>query len=355
LSTLLEKNNKKIRMACMIGDNSISRPIWFDDFVRNKASYYKSFYIPKKELRKQISAGYKPEYSSTRIPESKKHLWRKISAPVQCLLEAQRQIMFSLYKRRPSKYDYCVIGKNRYDAMRQVAGYKVIIASDIKDAFPSTSSSKIIQTLRLEGFSGYEINTITELSTLDGVLPQGSPCSPVILNLCRKRLDHRLDGYVKKMYGGSIAVYVDNYYMGSNNPSFNKCISILKSIADSSGYEFPDKKIHVMRSGGRQHGLGLVTSKINDKIIVQPDKRYRKRLQAMLHNGLKRKKLGLDPWDDIKYPQIRGMVECFHGSIYYNRFRHMAEMISGKVTDRISGLECDSVLVDDIHNLPISQ
>jgi hypothetical protein len=246
------------------------------------------------------------------------------------LAQAQKDIQRALYRRRPSKFDYCVRHKNRFMANEVFAGKKIIIAIDIKDAFPSTKPHMIRDALTKEHFDWDEIERIITIGTKEGCLPQGSPCSPALLNIVRKRLDYRLAGFIKKRYNGVMSVYVDNYYFASDDPTMQKCIPAIKNMMRACHLRANEDKIYIMRSGGRQGGLGLVASVRPDgSKVVQPPREYRNRLRAIMHNGQINRKAGLDPWPDLSVARVRGMIENCKGSIYYPRFRAQMDEILG--------------------------
>jgi hypothetical protein len=298
------------------------RPPWYDHFIGNKSQYYRTYFIPKTELKKKIDKGYRLPYPKDNIPFSERKNWRKICAPVDLLKETQVKIRDLLYRRKPSKIDCCVKGKNRYDAMRVHAGNPIVLGMDIKDAFPSVGIEMIKIALNTEKFESSDIEFISELSTLNGVLPQGSPCSPALLNIVRKPLDKRLSRYVETRFNGIVSVYVDNYFISSEYKSMNNAIPAFKDIAKTSGFIMNNNKIYIMRKGNRIGGLGLVISKQPSGIVtVQPNKKYRDKIRAILHQALRRLESGNLPRLDFDLDQIKGMVETTKGSVYYGKFK----------------------------------
>ena len=332
---MLHTNRERILLATSRPASGIVKPAWYEHFVENKEQYYRTFHIPKRELARAMRRGLKLWYPRDRIPESELSKWRQISAPIECLREAQEELVTALYKRRASKFDFCIRKRNRHQAIEALAGKRIVIAADIKDAFPSTKKRKIQHVLRREKFTDRDIEIISELGTFQGCLPQGSPCSPVLLNLCRKALDYRLNGIISKhRRNGGLVVYVDNYYFYSDDPEMNNDIPIYKSVARREGYELPDKKIYVMRKGSRQGGLGLVASVRGDgTTCVQPPRKERRRMKAILRNGVTRKREGQEPWPDLTIDVVRGMVECFKGSVHYMPFLHVLHEIEGRIHD----------------------
>lgn len=316
-------------MAFEVNDINQIAPPWYNHFVNNKHLYYSTYHVPKTELKNMLAKGYELPYSRNNIPASEKKHWRIIDAPVDILKNAQEQIKNKLYQRKFSYIDHCVTGRNRYTAMKPHAGNSIVIGLDIKNAFPSVSKEMVRMMLISEGFSAEEVEIYSELSTFHDRLPQGSPCSPAMLNLVRKPLDLRLEAAVKTKCLGVVTVYVDNYFISSNEPEMNKEIGSYIKIARECGFNINRDKVHIMRKGHRMNGLGLVVAKSNvGKITVQPNKKYRDRVRAILHQAELALKSGSMPRNDFDINVARGMVETLKGSVYYGRFKSQLDSIS---------------------------
>lgn len=338
----------------------ILRPSWYAEFLSDPNQFYRTYYIPKTEMQKKMAGGYRPPYPRSNIPASEIHLWRKISAPIDPLKEAQKNVANALYSRSPSPYDYCVRGRNRYMAMSAHANFSIIIALDIKDAFPSTTTEMVRRALTAERFNEDDVDYICNIAMHKGSLPQGSPASPILLNLARKRMDHRIGRYVKARYKGNTTVYVDNYFISSNDTDMNKGIPSLKEIATQEEFNLNNKKIYIMRKGRRMSGLGLVVSHkpvseadvlITEGVVtrdlgyiyrpgrgygrnvehfvpvVQPSKRDRDRIRAILHQAEKRLESGEYPQPGFNLLRVKGLVETCNGSVYYSRFKDQLSRI----------------------------
>lgn len=328
-----------IRSAALVRSSRIIRPIWYEEFLDNPQRFYKTYYVPKTELKKQLASGMKLSYPKSKIPGEEMHKWRKICAPTDPLKEVQRNISFALYNRSPSPFDYCVRGRNRYLAMRPHIGKRIIIAMDIKNAFPSVTRQMVEETLEDEQFCPEDIEFISNIATLNGSLPQGSPSSPALLNLVRKILDYRLSGYIKSRYiDTDLTVYVDNYFISSNSSAMNKCIPALKQIAETERLRLNNRKIYIMRPGHQMGGLGLV---INRSIgedgcwdTVQPPRHKRNRIRAMLHQAKVRLESGQSVQSGFNILKANGLVETCKGSIYYDRFKGQLKDIKEMISRR---------------------
>lgn len=305
-------------------------PEWYEDFLQDPRRYYKTYWIPKTELKKKLDSGYRLPYPRNRIPVEERNKWRKICAPLDILKEKQEQIRDLMYSRSPSKYDHCVSGKNRYTAMKSHAGAPIMIGMDIKNAFPSVNKTMVEFALKAERFDAEMIPFIVNISTLNDQLPQGPPCSPAILNLVRKPLDLKMGAYVRTRFrNGKMSVYVDNYFVSSSAEDMNKSIPAFKKMARSEGFILNNDKIYIMRKGSRMGGLGLVVSKqSNGTVTVQPNKKYRDRIRATLHNARMRLESGQPPQPGFDVKKLQGQIETLKDTVYYSKYR--AELTSIK-------------------------
>jgi RNA-directed DNA polymerase len=169
---------------------------------------------------------------------------------------------------------------------------KYVFNVDIEDFFPSINFG------RVRGFFIKDANFMlhTKVATIlaqiachEGVLPQGSPCSPVISNL----VGHVLDIHLCKLAsanGCTYSRYADDLTFSTNKPIFP--IEIAKPVpAQADKWEVGDKlKEAILHSGfainssktrmqyrnSRQSVTGLV---VNRKVNVRTE--YRRTVRAM--------------------------------------------------------------------------
>jgi hypothetical protein len=112
-------------------------------------------------------------------------------------------------------------------------------------------------------------------------LPQGSPTSPALANLCAYRLDCRLSALAQKM-GAQYTRYADDLAF-SGEQELERCARrfqvLVCQVALEEGFEIHTRKSRFMRQGVRQQLAGIV---INQH--PNPKRRDYDRLKAILYN-----------------------------------------------------------------------
>ena len=229
---------------------------YFINPKRNKASY-KTFTIPKK------SGGV-----------------REISAPVKMLKSFQTyvsRILQAIYQA-PECVTGFVPAKSVVDNAERHVGMRYVFNTDLKDFFPSISQARVWGALKTRPFSFPEVvaSAIAGLCCIEvpvkggkplHVLPQGSPCSPVLTNIVCHNLDWKLNGLAKRFhmrysrYADDIT-FSSEHYVYQEDGEFMK---ELRTIVEGQRFTFNDKKTRLQKRGERQEVTGLVVS---DKVNV---------------------------------------------------------------------------------------
>lgn len=218
--------------------------------ARNKKSY-KTFYIPKK------SGGV-----------------REISAPralLKSFLTYTNKLLLAFYDA-PQYVTGFVPEKSVVDNAEFHIGKNFVFNTDLKDFFPSITKSRISATLKHPPFNFNDTiaDAIAGLccteTVIDGkkhwVLPQGSPCSPVLTNIVCRNLDRQLQKLAKK-YRLRYSRYADDITFSSNRNVFRKDGSFqreLKAIIVGQNFTINEKKTRLQPKNMRQEVTGLVVS-----------------------------------------------------------------------------------------------
>jgi hypothetical protein len=141
-------------------------------------------------------------------------------------------------------------------------------------------------------------------------LPQGSPSSPVLANLCAYRLDLRLSSLAEKL-GGIYTRYADDLAF-SGDASFAKqarqLITLVAHIVITEGFSVNHQKTRIMHHGVSQRLTGMTLNKFANF----PRKDYDK-LKAILHNCAK---FGFQSQNRNKLPNFKSHLQ---GRIAYVR------------------------------------
>jgi RNA-directed DNA polymerase len=136
---------------------------------------------------------------------------------------------------------------------------------------------------------------LAQIACHENVLPQGSPCSPVISNL----IGHVLDIHLCKLASGNgctYSRYADDITFSTSKPDFPASIAKraagqthvwevgdeLRNIVTHTGFSINPKKTRMQYRGSRQAVTGLV---VNRKINVRSE--YRRKARSLAHNLFK--------------------------------------------------------------------
>lgn len=228
-----------------------------------------------------ITIEYK--YENFKIPKKSGRGRREINAPNHSLKVLQRSVYHKLLKRlhlHQAATAY-IPGKSIFDNALPHVRQEVVINIDLKDFFGSVSSDKVYRYWHLLGWDVETSIILKNICCYKGSLPQGSPTSPALSNLCNQLLDARLEGLARRNKG-QYTRYSDDLTFSFSNPYIHRrgILEQIHQILDSEGYKIQEKKrIRIQRSHQRQTTTGLV---VNDKVNLP--KEMRKRIRAMRHH-----------------------------------------------------------------------
>lgn len=232
----------------------------FGYFLSKRDSQYVQFEIPKK------TSGS-----------------RKITAPKKGLKKIQRRIAFAL--------------ETLFDPSRAVNGFvnsrsivtnalphlnkKFVYNLDLKDFFPSIHYGRIKAVLKLSPINASEsmAHLIAHIACFEGVLPQGSPLSPLLTNLVCQSLDSSLEKMAED-YNCTYSRYADDITFSSNKVIFqNKFINRLHSTIAKQGFSINKRKTRLQNYYQRQEVTGII---VNEKLSI--NRSDIKKIRAMLYN-----------------------------------------------------------------------
>ena len=204
---------------------------------------------------------------------------RMISAPVKMLKSFQTYVG----KLLQAIYDApdCVTGfvpeKSVVDNANRHVGMRYIFNIDLKDFFPSITQARVWGALKTRPFCFPEkvASAIAGLCCIevaeemeDGtekkryVLPQGSPCSPVLTNIVCHNLDWKLHGLAKRFHLNYSRYADDITFSGDNNLFYaeGEFVKELRRIIAGQNFRINEKKTRLQKRGDRQEVTGLVVS-----------------------------------------------------------------------------------------------
>ena len=217
----------------------------------------------------------KKRYKHFTIPKKSGGV-RDIHAPVKGLksmLTYLNVVFQAMYEPTEAAMGF-VPGRSIADNASVHVGKYYVFNTDLKDFFPSIQQPRLWAVLQLKPFSlNKELaSVIAGLCCMqdangDGVLPQGSPCSPILTNIICRQLDRRLTGLAKR-FNLKYTRYADDITFSSDYNVFqddSEFMNEFKRIIADQHFIFNDKKTRLQRSNERQEVTGLV---VNEKVNV---------------------------------------------------------------------------------------
>ena len=217
----------------------------------------------------------KKRYKHFTIPKKSGGV-RDIHAPVKGLksmLTYLNVVFQAMYEPTEAAMGF-VPGRSIADNASVHVGKYYVFNTDLKDFFPSIQQPRVWAVLQLKPFSlNKELSSVIaglccmQDANGDGVLPQGSPCSPILTNIICRQLDRRLTGLAKR-FNLKYTRYADDITFSSDYNVFqsdSEFMTEFKRIIADQHFIFNDKKTRLQRSNERQEVTGLV---VNEKVNV---------------------------------------------------------------------------------------
>lgn len=200
-------------------------------------------------------------YEPFDIRSKDKDKWRHIDNPKGELKVIQRLIQRNIL--RNIQFPEGMIGGVKdlsiKDNARIHTGRPAIATIDLRDCFPSTSPEQVFGALRRHLEFGTEAGRlITKLTTFQGRVPQGSPSSPLLVNLVLLDLFEELKVLAAEN-DCKCSIYVDDITFSGNEPE--SLLPMAISIIRRHGYSVSNSKVKLF--GRRKSHLvtGLTANK----------------------------------------------------------------------------------------------
>lgn len=273
---------------------------------KDRDSLYSTFYVPKR------SGGL-----------------RQIDAPCPELMDALvvlRRIFtedfHALYHTNAYAY---ITGRCTVDALKvhQANQSKWFVSLDLSNFFGSTTLDFMMQQFGMVfPFSEIvkypvgknELRTALSLATKNGVLPQGTPISPLITNVMMIPFDYELSKRLRNFEKNSYVVtrYADDFDISSKYDfDYHKIEELVKEILNSfnAPFKLNEKKTHYCSSSGKNYMLGLLLNKDNEITVGHKAK---KQFQNMLHAYVMDRRSGR-AWDLHDVQVLKGHYDYYYG------------------------------------------
>lgn len=152
-----------------------------------------------------------------------------------------------------------------------------VLNTDIKDFFPSITFERVFRLFAYYGYTKELSFVLAKLCTYNSILPQGSPASPRISNICCLKLDARLSALATK-YEAQYTRYADDITF-SGLHDLSSILKPLSAILQSEGFIINKKKTRITFPHQRQEVTGLI---VNNSSVAIPGS-YKRSLSQELY------------------------------------------------------------------------
>ena len=217
-------------------------------------------------------------YRSFNIPKGKSS--RTISAPRIGLKIIQKWLSFHLARvfLVPQHVYGFVPGKSHLEAAYVHNQAEWALSVDIRDFFPSTPASSIIQAFSSLGYSVEASCLLSALTCFKGFLAQGAPTSPVLSNICFRTLDNDLLAIASR-HSCVLSRYADDITFSGQGRFPEALRHELRQLFAQSVWRLADDKERLQPMKGRIKIHGLLVKDGQ----VRLTKGYRNKVRAYDH------------------------------------------------------------------------
>ena len=137
--------------------------------------------------------------------------YRPIDIPTHKLKAIQSRIAELLIKIEPPEYLFSPVKRRSYvDNAQYHQDSDAFWSLDIADFFPSCSANNVAWFFgKILGCAPDIVKIFVQLITLNGSLPQGSPCSPILAYYSNQKMWDEVKSLADK-YGCKLSIYADD-------------------------------------------------------------------------------------------------------------------------------------------------
>jgi hypothetical protein len=261
--------------------------------------------------------GDDPPYRATQRPK-RSGGFRIICEPIPELKKIQKRITQKLLADCVIEEGVCGFsGGSVEDALTPHLQSTWIMKVDFKDAFPTVTEKDVMTALLREKFGWYTARDLAQLTTWDGILPQGAPTSPRLFDIVCGPFDRAMHGLARN-YGATYTRYADNIFVSVASTEFPQALrqGVLKLIENRrahnnasprhKGPAFGWHKLNVIRMTNRTtvHALGL--NIINGRL--HNTREFKDRFRTTLHHLDQLLTLGMQKEARATWNKLRGMA-----------------------------------------------
>ncbi|WP_048736594.1 retron Ec67 family RNA-directed DNA polymerase/endonuclease [Necropsobacter massiliensis] len=287
-------------------------------YILSDNDKYKEFTIPKSDSSIRTISCPEPRL---------KYLQKEFSKIINdCVIEIQHKNPSYLIGNHAFE-KYKSIASNAYKHEKQ----RYILNIDIENFFSSIHYGRVVGFLQNDRYFSLSEKTskiIAKLATHKGVLPQGSPLSPILASLIGNIVDSRLMKLARK-YKLTYTRYADDITFSSNRNFSTDLLTFkdgiwvankkLISAINHCGFKINHKKTRFSDQNHKRVVTGVIVNE-----FLNTDKKYRKNTRAMVNSLLSKGEFKILDRDNN---EIQGTIEQLIGRLNHS--------ISIKYRDRV--------------------
>ena len=265
-----------------------------------------------------LADGTEKTTESFKIPK-KNGKWRTITAPTgeyKAHLTTLTSILNQCFMCTPDNAYAYVKGRCIMNAVNRHKNNNWFLKMDLTNFFGSITKETLTTQLKKTYPFAYlqtdAINKLVDFVTMDNVLPQGTPTSPVLTNIFMTEFDCKMQDYVNKINKENdenvvYTRYADDILISSKKKETIDDVMFIPQInmlLGELGLSINPEKTRIGSIAGRNWNLGLMLNK--DHNITIGHNKTRK-YKAMMYQTILRFKDG-DTQLHFEFPEINGKL-----------------------------------------------
>ena len=269
----------------------------------NKKKYYRHFKVPKK------SGGF-----------------REVSSPrtyLKIILLYIKTYLFSDIKVHGSVHSYRK-GRSFLTNAQEHVGQEYVLNIDLESYFSSINIFKVRKVLENNGFSPSSVKLLLALCTLENVLPQGAPTSPIISNAAFYKIDSSMYEYCRKRKLNYTRYSDDITISGESKSAIQKAKTRLIVMIEGADFKVNKKKTRLMPYHKRQQVTGVVVNE-----ITTPSRDIMRKIRAKFNNAFKSKLIDKETRNQLRgYISYLSAFDKYKGSDLLVKYKGVMESVS---------------------------
>lgn len=156
-------------------------------------------------------------------------------------------------------------GKGIQDFIDIHSSCECYISFDLKDFFPSIKSGRIFNIFRESGCSPDLADLLTNITTVNGSLPQGFATSTMLANIAANGLDKQIS-HISNQYQLKYTRWVDDIVVSGRIKDVNSAAKSLIGAVQPHGFRIKHKKTNISRRKDNHPVLGICIQKSRPSI-----------------------------------------------------------------------------------------